>query len=62
MHTENTEPLVLSVPQTSTALNCCDATTYSLLKKGVLRRVKVGRKTMVPVEDVLRLVKGSVQA
>lgn len=46
----------LSVDAAALALGVGKVTIFRLLKEGQLRRVKIGRRTLIPVADVSALV------
>lgn len=46
----------LSVGAAATALGVGVVTVYRLLKEGQLRRVKIGRRTLIPAVDIAALV------
>lgn len=50
------ERLVYSVREAAAALDLCPNTIYNLIDRGELRAHKVGRRTLIAVADVRRLV------
>lgn len=48
--------LVYSVDEAASVLRVGKVTVYRLLKEKVLRRCKIGRRTVVPAADVAALV------
>lgn len=55
------ERLLLSTPDAAARLNIGRSTLYDLIRAGRLATVRVGRRRLVPVEDLARYV-ASLQA
>ncbi len=49
-------PRLLSVDECAHALGCGRVTLFRLLKEHQLRRVKLGRKTLIPAADLAAFV------
>lgn len=45
-----------TIPEVRHVLRCSKSTAYELLKSGELKRLKIGKKTLVPVESVEALL------
>jgi excisionase family DNA binding protein len=45
-----------TIPEVQHVLRCSKSTAYELLKSGELKRLKIGKKTLVPVESVEALL------
>lgn len=50
-------PQLLSLSQTAKALGISRTTLNGLLREGFLRRVKIGRRTLVTVEDLQHFIR-----
>lgn len=46
------EPLLLSVREAAAAISCSRATFYKLLHQGRIQGVKLGGRTLIPVESL----------
>ncbi|WP_241831447.1 helix-turn-helix domain-containing protein [Parafrankia soli] len=55
------ERLLLSTPDAAARLNIGRSTLYDLIRAGSLATVRVGRRRLVPVDDLARYV-ASLQA
>lgn len=51
------EPLATSVKEAARALSLGRTSIYALIKEGRLETVKLGRRTLIRVESLRRLVK-----
>ena len=51
-------PCFLSVEETCKQLSICNSFFYLLVKRGQLRTVKLGRRTLVPFAELERLASG----
>ena len=47
-------PINVSVPAAAKMLRCSRATLYNLLRGGKVRAVKLGQRTLVPVDSLHR--------
>jgi excisionase family DNA binding protein len=45
-------PLAVSVARAGALLGICRAKTYELLRRGELRAVKIGTRTLIPVSEL----------
>ncbi len=50
--------LSLSPTEAAEALGLCRATVYNMVARGDLRTVKIGRRTLIPVTELTRLLGG----
>lgn len=50
------DQLLLSVPQVAQALNITERFVWNLLKAGEIKRVRVGRRSMVTKQDLLEFI------
>lgn len=50
------EPLVTSVTQAATTLGLGRTSIYALIREGRLEAVKIGRRTLVKVDSIRRLI------
>lgn len=53
------EARAYTVPQVCKIIQCSKSTAYELLKAGQLKRLKIGKKTLIPAESVDALLKGA---
>lgn len=53
-------PLAVSIPEAGRAMSCCSRTIREMVKRGELRAVKCGRRTVIPVSELHRLVGSEV--
>lgn len=58
----NTAPLAHSVTAACERLGVGKTTIYELIAAGELRPFKIGRKTLIPESDLLRLIAARVAA
>ena len=58
----NTAPLAHSIPAACERLGIGRTTIYELIKAGELRPFKIGRKTLIPESDLVRLIAARVAA
>jgi excisionase family DNA binding protein len=59
MQCDATKPLTYSITGAAQALSLGERSIYKLMDAGKLRRVKVGRRTLIPAEDVAALAVGA---
>jgi excisionase family DNA binding protein len=52
----NTPTALCTVPEVQRILRCSKTTAYELMRSGELKRLKIGKKTLVPVESVEALL------
>lgn len=52
------KPLAYSISGAARALSLSERSIYKMMDAGTLRRVKAGRRTLIPVSDVLALAGG----
>jgi excisionase family DNA binding protein len=52
------EPLALSINETAKALSLGRTSIYALIREGRLETVKLGRRTLIKVASVRRLLGG----
>lgn len=50
------EPILVSVNDAATTLNLGRTSIYQLINQGQLETVKIGRRTLIRVESIRRLV------
>jgi excisionase family DNA binding protein len=50
------EPIATSVSDTAKALSLGRTSIYALIKEGRLETVKMGRRTLIKVESIRRLI------
>lgn len=55
------EPVSYSVADAKAALGIGRSKIYELMNSGVLRRVKIGRKTLIPASDIRALIEDNAQ-
>ncbi|WP_170092303.1 helix-turn-helix domain-containing protein [Mycobacteroides abscessus] len=53
---------MLTVAETAELLRCSESLIYAQLKDGRLRGVKVGRRRLVPMSEIDRLIAGDMAA
>ncbi|RFZ20344.1 Helix-turn-helix domain protein [Mycobacterium marinum] len=53
---------MLTVSECAEMLRCSESLIYAQLKDGRLRGVKVGRKRLIPMAEIDRLISGDVAA
>lgn len=53
---------MLTVAETAEMLRCSESLIYAQLKDGRLRGVKVGRRRLIPMREIDRLISGDVAA
>lgn len=53
---------MLTVKEAAEHLRCSESLIYAQMKDGRLRGVKVGRRRLIPMREVLRITEGSVAA
>lgn len=58
----NTAPLAHSVTAACERLGVGKTTIYELIKAGEIRPFKIGRKTLIPENDLLRVISTRVAA
>ena len=56
MNTSNTEPLLLTVPESAKLLNVSRVTVFKLLRAGRLASLKIGAKRMIPRQELDRFI------
>jgi len=52
------EPLATSINEAAKALSLGRTSIYALIREGRLETIKLGRRTLVKVESVHRLIEG----
>ncbi|CAN1724396.1 Helix-turn-helix domain-containing protein [Hyphomicrobium sp. 1Nfss2.1] len=52
------KPLLIPIADAARMLNCCRETLYHMEKRGELRMVRPFKRTMVPVSEIERIVRG----
>ena len=52
------EPIALSVADTAKSLSLGRTSIYSLINEGKLATVKIGRRTLVKMDSIRRLIDG----
>jgi len=50
------EPILVSVNDAASALNLGRTSIYALINEGRLLTIKLGRRTLIPVESIRKLV------
>jgi excisionase family DNA binding protein len=50
------QPIVTSINETARALSLGRTSIYALIREGRLETVKLGRRTLVKVESIMRLL------
>ncbi|WP_124712887.1 helix-turn-helix domain-containing protein [Mycolicibacterium nivoides] len=53
---------MLTVAETAELLRCSESLIYAQMKDGRLRGVKVGRRRLVPMTEIDRLIAGDIAA
>lgn len=53
---------MLTVAETAEMLRCSESLIYAQLKDGRLRGVKVGRRRLIPMAEIEKLIAGDVAA
>jgi excisionase family DNA binding protein len=53
------EAKAYTVPQVCKMLQCSKSTAYELLKSGQLKRLKIGKKTLVPADSIYALLESA---
>jgi excisionase family DNA binding protein len=50
------EKLMLSIPEVGLRLGIGRTSVYGLIKRGTLKTIKLGTRTLIPTEDVMQFV------
>ena len=50
------EKLMLSIPEVGLRLGIGRTSVYGLIKRGTLKTIKLGTRTLIPAEDVIQFV------
>ncbi|CAJ1579746.1 helix-turn-helix domain-containing protein [[Mycobacterium] wendilense] len=53
---------MLTVAETAEMLRCSESLIYAQLKDGRIKGVKVGRRRLIPMREIDRLISGDVAA
>ena len=53
---------MLTVAETAEMLRCSESLIYAQLKDGRLRGVKVGRRRLIPMAEIEKLIAGDIAA
>jgi excisionase family DNA binding protein len=53
------QPILTSINETAKALNLGRTSIYALIREGRLEAVKMGRRTLVKVESIRRLIENA---
>lgn len=53
---------MLTVAETAEMLRCSESLIYAQLKDGRLRGVRVGRRRLIPMAEINRLIDGDIAA
>lgn len=53
---------MLTVAETAELLRCSESLIYAQLRDGRLRGVKVGRRRLIPMREIDRLISGDIAA
>lgn len=53
--------LLYSISDAAHALSISERSVYNLIYDGTLRSVKLGSRTLIPVEDILAVANGAVR-
>jgi excisionase family DNA binding protein len=56
------EPVSYTVADATAALGIGKTTLYELIEAGKLRKIKIGKRTLIPASDVRALAEGQVDA
>lgn len=61
--TQTSAPVtMLTVAETAEMLRCSESLIYAQLKDGRLRGVRVGRRRLIPMAEINRLIDGDIAA
>ena len=60
MHNEAVKPLTYSILGAAQALSISERSIYKMMSEGTLRKVKAGRRTLIPAADVRAIAEGGV--
>ena len=55
-HEQPLEPIALSIEAAARSLGVGRVTIFKLLRDGHLRRIKIGRRTVIPMIDLTNLI------
>lgn len=54
-------PAVFTIDEAADQLRCSRSHVYSLIKRDLLRRVKIGSRTVIPASEIARLAEEGTQ-